>query len=120
MRQVPDAEARRRRLTVLLALLPQGEMVTMVEKLLEDERLLLDTPYLRRLREEGREEGLLVARRRSIVDALMLRFTPPEAVVQQVEQYVETLTDEAALERLFAVAVRSASLAEFRAAMTPG
>lgn len=120
LRQVPDAEVRGRLLTVLLALLPQGEMVTMVEKLLEDERLLLDTPYLRRLREEGREEGLLVGRRRSIVDVLTLRFAPPEATIQQVAQYVETLTDEAALERLFAAAVRSASLAEFQAAMTQG
>ena len=117
LRQVPDAEARGRLLTVLLALLPQGEMVTMVEKLLEDERLLLDTPYLRRLREEGREEGQLAGRRRSIVDALTLRFAPPEATIQQVEQYVETLTDEATLERLFATAIRSASLAEVQAAM---
>ena len=120
LRQVPDAEVRGRLLSVLLALLPQGEMVTMVEKLLEDERLLLDTPYLRRLREEGRQEGQLAGRRRSILDVLTLRFTPPEATIQQVEQYVETLTDEAALDRLLAAAVRSASLAEFQAAMTQG
>jgi hypothetical protein len=120
LRQVPDAEARGGLLTVLLALLPQGEMVTMVEKLLEGERLLLDTLYLRRLREEGRQEDLLVARRRSIADALTLRFAPPEAAIQQVEQYVETLTDEVALERLFVAAIRSASLAEFQAAMTQG
>ena len=61
-----------------------------------------------------------MARRRSIVDVLTLRFAPPEAIIQQVAQYVETLTDEAALERLFAAAVRSASLAEFQAAMTQG
>ena len=85
----------------------------MGEKLLEDD-LLFDSPFLRRLLEEGQRAG----RRRSIVDALMLRFAPPQAVVQQVEQYVETLTDEAALERLFAAAVRSASLAEFQAAIT--
>jgi hypothetical protein len=116
LRQVPDAEARGRLMSVLLALLPQGEMVTMVEKLLQDEGLLLDTPYLRRFWEEGRQEG----RRRSIVDALTLRFAPPEAVIQQVAQYIETLTDEAALERLFAAAIRSASLAEFQSAMTQG
>jgi predicted transposase YdaD len=116
LRQILDVEARRRLLTVLLALLPQGEMVTMVEKLLEDERLLLDTPYLRRLREEGQ----LAGRRRSIVDALTLRFAPPEATVQQVEQYMETLADEATLERLFAAVIRSASLAEFQAAMAQG
>ena len=119
LRQVPDPEARERLLTALLALLPQEEIVAMVEKLLEDDTLF-DSPFLRRIREEGREEGLLVARRRSIVDVLTLRFAPPAPVVQQVEQYVETLTDAAALERLLAAAARSASLAEFQAAMTQG
>jgi predicted transposase YdaD len=138
LRRVPDPEARGRLLTALLALLPQEDIVTMVEKLLEDDTLLLDTPYLRRIREAGREEGreagreqgreegreagreegILVARRRSIVDALTLRFAPSAAVLQQVVQYVETLTDEAAMERLFAAAIRSASLEEFQAAMT--
>ena len=146
LRQVPDPEARGRLLTALLALLPQEDIVTMVEKLLEDDTLLLDTPYLRRIREAGREEGreagreqgreegreagreegreagreegLLVARRRSIVDALTLRFAPSSAALEQVAQYMETLTDEAAIERLFAAAIRSASLAEFQAAMT--
>jgi predicted transposase YdaD len=134
LRQVPDPEARGRLLTALLALLPQEDIVTLVEKLLEDDTLLLDTPYLRRIREagreegreegreagseEGRKEGILVARRRSIVDALTLRFAPSPAVLQQVVQYVETLTDEAAIERFFAAAIRSASLTKFQAAMT--
>jgi len=130
LRQVPDPEARGRLLTALLALLPQEDIVTMVEKLLEDDTLLLDTPYLRRIREagrevgreegreSGREEGILVARRRSIVDALTLRFAPSTAVLQQVVQYLDTLTDEAAMERLFAAAIRSARLEEFQAAMT--
>jgi hypothetical protein len=90
----------------------------MVERLLEDETLLLGAPYLRRIREQSREEGLLAARRRSIVDALTLRFALSAAVLQQVAQYVETLTDEAVIERLFAAAIRSASLAEFQAAVT--
>jgi hypothetical protein len=118
LRQVLDPQARARLLTVLLALLPQEDIVTMVERLLEDETLLLDMPYLRRIREQGREEGLLAARRRSIVDALTLRFAPSAAVLRQVVQYLETLTDDAAMERLFAAAIRSASLEEFQAAMT--
>jgi predicted transposase YdaD len=117
LRQVPDPEARTRLLTALLALIPQEEIVTMVEKLLEDDTLF-DSPFLRRIREEGREEGLLAARRYDIVEALTLRFAPPAAIAQQVAQHVETLTDAAALERLFTAAVRSASLAEFQAAMT--
>jgi hypothetical protein len=89
----------------------------MVERLLEDDTLF-DSPFLRRIREEGREEGLLAARRYDIVEALTLRFAPPAAIAQQVAQHVETLTDEAALERLFTAAVRSASLAEFQTAMS--
>jgi hypothetical protein len=73
LRQVPDPEACARLLTALLALIPQEEIVTMVEKLLEDD-MLFDSPFLRRIREEGREEGLLAARRRSIVEALTWRF----------------------------------------------
>ena len=49
-----------------------------------------------------------------------LRFAPPAAIVQQVTQHIETLTDETALERLFTAAVRSANLVEFQTAMTQG
>ena len=68
----------------------------MVEKLLEDDPFLV-RHVMRRIREEGREdekrqEGLLVARQRSIVDVLALRFAPPALVVQQVAQYVEALS----------------------------
>jgi hypothetical protein len=52
----------------------------MVERLLEHDAISLDTPYLRRIREEGREEGALAMRRRDILQALELRFGPPEAV----------------------------------------
>src|SRR5262249_42250920 len=45
LRQVPDAEARERLLTALLALLPQEEIIAMVEKLLEDDTLF-DSPFL--------------------------------------------------------------------------
>ena len=52
------------------------------------------------------------------MDILAWRFVPSAAVLQQVAQSVETLTDEAAIERLFAAAIRRASLAKFQAAMT--
>jgi hypothetical protein len=50
LRQVPDPEARGRLLTALLVLLPQEDIVARVERLLENETVLLDTPYLRRIR----------------------------------------------------------------------
>jgi len=85
----------------------------MVERLLEEDGLLLDTPYLRRMR----AEGALMARRQSILDVLRLRFDPPVSVYQQFERYLETITDEAQLEKLLAVAVRGENLADFQAVM---
>lgn len=82
----------------------------MVERLLEEDGLLLDTPFLRRLR----AEGALMARRQSILDVLRLRFDPPISVYQQLERYLETITDAAQLEKLFAVAVRGENLADFQ------
>ena len=121
LRAVTDTAARGRLLTALLALLPVEEMIAMVERLLEDETLLLDTPYLRRIREEGREEGrekgALEMRRSSIVEALTLRFAPSPAVLQQVRQALEARSEEAALARLFTTAIQSTSLAEFQEAL---
>lgn len=61
LRQVPDVMLQRRFLTALTALLTDEEMITMVESLIDRDDVLLDTPFLRRLREEsqraGREEG---------------------------------------------------------------
>jgi len=117
LRGVADAELRGRLLTALLALLPAEEMIEMVEKLLDDETGLLDTPYLRRIREEGREEGALAVWRRSIVEAVTLRFAPPPEVLQRVRQLLETHSEEAALAHLFTVVIRSASMAEFLEAL---
>jgi hypothetical protein len=114
LRSVPDAETRGRLLTALIAFLPEEEMIAMVERLIDREALLLDTPYLRRMREEGREEGreagqtigALIARRRSILETLAWRFNPPILVYQQVERFLETITDEPQLAQLLAVAIQ--------------
>jgi len=102
----------------------------------------LDTPFLRRIREEGwqegREEGrrtgwtegihagllegqtagALMARRRSILETLAWRFDPPVTVYQQIERVLETITDESHLAELLVAAVRAASIAEFQSALS--
>ena len=88
-----------------------------MERLLEDETGLLDTPYLRRIREEGREEGALAVWRRSIVEAVTSRFAPPPEMLQQVQQALDLCSEETALAWLFTVALHSASLAEFQEAL---
>ena len=90
LRQVPDAEQRGRLLTTLLALLENEEVITMVERLLTDDDVLLDLPYLRRLRAQEREEGRQEGRRQEAAEILLRqlqrRFGPlPEAVQSRVE-----------------------------------
>jgi hypothetical protein len=58
-----------------------------------------------------------MARRQSVLDVLRLRFDPPVSVYQQLERYLNTITDEAQLEKLLAVAVRGESVADFQATM---
>ena len=61
IRQVADSDQRQRLLTAMVSLLPTEEVTKMVETLLESsETLLLDTPFLRRMREKGREEGVQI------------------------------------------------------------
>jgi predicted transposase YdaD len=57
LQRVPDPERRGRLLAALTALIPEEEIIVMVERLVDREELLLDTPFLRRIREEGRAEG---------------------------------------------------------------
>jgi len=125
MQSVPDTEMRGRLLAALTALIPEEEIIAMVERLIDREELLMDTPFLRRIRAEGREEGraearaegALAARRRSILDVLVVRFDPPVSVYQQIERQLETITDEAQLAQLLATAVRAESVADFQAAL---
>ncbi len=82
LREVPDAEQRGRLVTTLLALLEDEEVLTMVERLLADDDILLDLPYSRRLREEGRRQGAAEL----LLRQLQQRFGPlPEAVRSRVE-----------------------------------
>jgi flagellar biosynthesis/type III secretory pathway protein FliH len=65
------AAEKERLLTALVSLLRTEEVIEMVEKMLEaSETLLLDTPYLRRMREmgwrEGRQEGVQIGRQEGV------------------------------------------------------
>jgi len=57
IRSVADDALRGHILSALLALLPDEEMVSMVERLLEEDEWLLELPYLRRIRAEERRQG---------------------------------------------------------------
>jgi hypothetical protein len=118
LRQEPDRERQRQLLTALLALITEKEWIHMVERALElEDELLAESPFLRRIREEGRTAGSLTAWQRAILETLAVRFTFPEAVRASVEQRLTTITDEAQLATLHTVAVQSAQVADFLASL---
>ena len=84
-----------------------------VERLLTEDWLVDESPYLRCIR----EKGSLTTRRRDILTVLAARFALPETVRQQVEQRLATYTDETVLATLLTAAARSAHLAEFLAVL---
>ena len=73
-----DGERRGHLLTALMALLPEEEMMTMVERLLAEDDLLaeLDLPYLRKIRNEGHAEGRQEGEAEMLLRLLRLRFGP--------------------------------------------
>jgi predicted transposase YdaD len=109
-------------LTALLALITEEEWIHMVERALElEDELMAESPFLRRIRDEGREEGRtagsLTAWQRAILETLAVRFTFPEAMRDSVEQRLATITDEAQLATLHTVAVQSTQLTDFLASL---
>ena len=118
LRQEPDRERQRQLLTSLLALITEEEWIHMVERALElEDQLMAESPFLRRIREEGRTAGSLTAWQRAILETLAVRFAFPEAVRESVAQRLATITDEAQLATLHTVAVQSTQLADFLASL---
>lgn len=119
MQTTPDVERQERLLTALVELMNDEEVLEMVEKLVEKEGLLMDTPFLRRVRkegrEEGREEGLRTVYQRNILGALTLRFDPPASVYRQIEERLSAVADESQLETIFAAAIQSETVDDFQA-----
>ena len=101
----------------------------MIERMTARDDLILDTPYIRKWREEGfnegreegrkegRKEGCTDARRRSLLDVIALRFEPSISVYQAIEDDLLTITNEKKLKSLLTTAVQSEDLATFKNVM---
>ena len=109
----------------------------MIERMIARDNLLLDTPYIRRWREEGfkegleegheknlekglkkgRTEGAVSARHRDLLDVLMLRFDLSLPVYHDIEEGLSTITNERKLKTLLTTAVQSEDLTAFKNVM---
>ena len=89
----------------------------------------LNTPFLRRLRAEGRTEGRTEGRvegrvegetsglAEAVLDTLTIRLAPPAPTYDRPETQVTGLTDPVRLRELLGVALRATDVAEFEAAL---
>jgi len=138
IQHLPDATQRIRMLTALTGLMRDEEVLKMTEQLLEkmDRDLLLDTPLLRRIREEGRAEGRAEALTseelwldtpflwrirqeaqaegmvESILHVLKLRFDPPVSRYERIQAHLETLTDPDRLREILQAAIQAGGIAD--------
>jgi predicted transposase/invertase (TIGR01784 family) len=107
------AEEKERLLTALVSLLRTEEVIEMVEKMLEaGETLLLDTPYLRRMRELGLREGMQIGRekgreegreeglREAILEAVVRKFNPSAVDYRTLQHQLENVQGAEALHQL--------------------
>lgn len=133
LKEVSDGELQGRLFTSLMALLDDEEVITMIEKIVEADELLIDSPYLRRIkeegreegrkegheegREEGREEGELSTLRRNTLNGIVWRFDPPSSVYQKIEHALSSLDSVAMLDDLFEQIFQVGNIEEFRTAL---
>ena len=137
---VPDGEQRSELLTALINLIGDEGVLKMIERMIDME--LLDTPYLRRIRqeswekgvgegrqegrregveegrregvEEGRREGVEEGLRAAVLAAVTTRFNPPVQTYQRLEHRLRQVHDVSVLPRLLEAIIRANTLEEFQ------
>ncbi|MEZ4729058.1 MAG: hypothetical protein R3E79_18140 [Caldilineaceae bacterium] len=117
LKAVEDQEVQGRLLTTLVALVDDERMLAMLEKMIDDEEFIVDTPYLRRVRAEraaARMEGARAARQQYILEIVALRLNPPIFTYRELEKAVTAIEDDAVLEQLFVAAVQVNNLEDFQ------
>ena len=135
LRGVRDEGERGRLLTAFASLLSSEEALAMVESLLDpSEEVLLDTPYLRRIRQQGRAEGLIEGKaeglaegkeiglveglREAILEVITLRFNPLASDYRRISHQLEQITHREVLHQLHTAAIQAGDLTTFMAHLT--
>jgi predicted transposase YdaD len=131
IQRTPDEGERARLLAALIGLMRDEEVLKMAEQLMEaaDKELMLDTPFLRRIREEGRDEGrdegraegraegqaegLVKGLVESILEVMTTRLELSVPTYRRLERQISTITDVDRLRELLQAAAQVADVAEF-------
>jgi len=94
----------------MMLLIDDDEVLKMLERLLENDDLLLDTPMMRRLR----TQGSLNQSRDDILKIVDIRFQPPFSIRQQFEQQLALIMNGTVLDMLLMTAVQCQTIVEFK------
>ncbi len=111
---VTDREQQYHLLNAFVTLIDDQEVLTMMETWLADDDLLIDTPFMRRLR-ENRAEGRIEAVRDDFLEILQKRFSPTAEQQQQMTAALQQIPDEDRLRTLLLEMVEASSFAEVQA-----
>ncbi len=125
IRTVPDGKQRGLLAGVLLALIEPEDLSTMVEKMVAQDNLLVDSPFLRRIRSESREEGerqgelkgVLNTLRQNIVQSLATRFSLTETAQESIAARLAGISEQEQLNALFITALQVDSPDAFEASL---
>ncbi|MCE7982726.1 MAG: hypothetical protein DYG89_16200 [Caldilinea sp. CFX5] len=116
LKAVEDQELQGRLFTTLVALVDDERILAMLEKLIDSEEFVVDTPYLRRVRAEraaARVEVARLTRQQDILNIIVLRLNPPIITYRELEKAITAIEDDTALEQLFVAAVQTDTLDNF-------
>ena len=103
---VRDVEVRRHLLTGLIALIDDQEIIYMIRKMVKEEGLLMNTPFLREVRAD--------ARRSDVVNAIAWRYDPPLSVYRKIEETMATIADEESLMILLKATIQIEAFSDFQ------
>jgi len=110
VKTLPKFEMQKRLFTEMLLLIEDEEVLKMLERLIENEDLLLNTPMMRRLR----KQGSLNKSHDDILKIVDLRFQPQSPLRQQFEQQLALIVNETMLDMLLMTTVQCQTIVEFQ------
>ena len=113
IRAVEDEAKRQLLFASLLALMSDEEHIAMIEKLVESDELLTNTPYLRRIRREGQID----AKREATLEVLVKRLDPSAQIYLDIERQLQLIMDLELLDELFSAVLDANTVEEFTAVL---
>ncbi len=114
VKTLPKFEMQKRLFTEMLALIENDEVLNMLERLTENEDLLLNTAMMRRFRTQGFEDGELNKSRDAVLKVVGVRFQPQSSIRQQFEQQLALVVNDTMLDMLLMTAAQCQTIQEFQ------